>query len=254
MAAIPAEIFNLFIGLFAVIGIETLFLFFIVFKTPALTFLSASMLKKPIIYIMGKDKLGKFRTFKREHGAAQVKGEGVFSITENSHTLEVGSKIPLYFAFRDLAATLDPQYPAILQELKEKGLVITHCEDLEKFFFDIKKGMIKDLPVEVKPFKTYKLHEMENMFPFNIDPTFIDATVQYEIAKGLKLLKTGPMAMMGILLLLIVGGVTVFIVQKAFSGSITMDQCLNMYQGFKATTANAVSTVVSTYNSTPIVK
>src|SRR6056297_589263 len=129
MATDPG-ILNIFIGLMAVIAIESIILILIMWKTPAMTFLKASMLKKPIMYIIGKDRMGIFKTFTAQSGSAKLGKDGLYNLTENSHTLEAGSKIPIYFAFRDLAATLLPEYPAIIQELREKGVVINNIEDV----------------------------------------------------------------------------------------------------------------------------
>ena len=232
-----------FIILFGIIGIETVILFFIIFKTPALTFLRASMSKRPVMFIIGKDGLGKFTTFKPQNGAAMVGKDGLYNLTEGSQVLEIGSKIPLYFAFRDLAATLDPEYPAIVQEIKESGLAITNIEDIKRFHKLIKDGVTNDFPVNVEAYKTYNFADLENMFPNNLDPTFIDATVQSEVAKSLKIMKAGPQVLMGVVTLVIVAAVATLIIQKAFKGSIDLADCKAMVSAAKCS-ASAVSTAV----------
>lgn len=238
------EIMNMFIMLFCVIGIESLIIIFIVWKTPAMTFLKASLLKRPVLYIMGKDRLGKFRTFKSEHGTAQVGKDGLYHLTENSHTLEAGSKIPLYFAFVDLAATLLPEYPAIIQELREDGLIINNLEDINNYMFNIKKGMQRNLPISVKAYKTYKLHDLENMFPNNLDPTFIDSTVQCQVSRWLKIQKAAPLMMAGLAMLIVVTGLTIYIVQRSFKGCISPNECEQMVAAAKCTfnTIQAINT------------
>jgi hypothetical protein len=233
--ATAQSMMNIFIILFATIAIETLLLIFILWKTPAWTFLMASISKKPLLYIIGKDRMGKFKAFKSENGAGKLGKDGLFHLTENSHTLETGSKTPIYFAFRDLAATLLPEYPAIIQELREKGVIINNIEDIQNYQKMIRKGMMEDLPISVEAYKTYKFHDLENMFPNNLDPTFIDATVQCEIAKYLKMLKMGPQILGGAVILLMVGAVAVFIVQKAFKGNMSAEDCQMMVQAAKCT-------------------
>jgi hypothetical protein len=249
MATDPS-IMNIFIGLMAVIGLESIVLILIMWKTPALTFLKASLLKAPIMYIIGKDRMGYFKTFKSENGAAKLGKDGLYHLTESSHTLEAGSKIPIYFAFRDLAATLLPEYPAIIQEIREKGVVINNIEDVLNYIKKIKSGMAEDLPVQVHAYKTYKFHDLENMFPNNLDPTFIDSTVQCEIAKGLKMMKMTPTIIGGAVVLVMVAAVAVFIVQKAFKGNISIEECQAMIGSVKAA-ASTVSTAVAA--SGPIV-
>jgi hypothetical protein len=87
------DIYIMFGVLFGIIGLETVLLFLVMFKTPAMTFLVANFLKRPVMYIMGKDHLGLFKHFKPQSGAAVIPGIGVFKLTENSHTLEYKTKI-----------------------------------------------------------------------------------------------------------------------------------------------------------------
>lgn len=239
------SILAIFTILFGVVAIETLCLVFIIWKTPALTFLKASMAKLPVMFIIGKDGLGKFTAFKPENGAAKVGKDGLYNLTEGSQVLELGSKIPMYFAFRDMAATLDPQYPAIIQEIREKGLAITNIEDIKRYQKMIRAGVASDFPIDVRSYKTYNFSDLENMFPNNLDPTFIDATVQCEVAKSLKILKAGPQIMMGVVTLLIVASVAVLIIQKAFKGAIDLNDCKVMVSAAKCT-YNAAATVTGT--------
>jgi len=243
MAGTDPGLLNIFIGLMAVIGLESIILILILWKTPAMIFLKASVMKLPMMYIIGKDRMGYFKTFKSQNGAAKLGKDGLYHLTESSHTLEAGSKIPIYFAFRDLAATLLPEYPAIIQEIREKGVVINNIEDVLTYMKQIKLGMKEDLPITLHAYKTYKFHDLENMFPNNLDPTFIDATVQCEISKGLKMMKMAPTIIGGAVVLVMVGAVAVFIVQKAFKGNISVEECQAMIGSVKAA-ANIASTAV----------
>jgi hypothetical protein len=236
------DIMIIFICLMAVIAIESLMLIFIVWKTPALTFLMASFFKQPVMYLIGKDRLGVFKRFKPENGAGKIRGVGLFNLTENSSTLEIGSKTPIYLGFRDLAATLFPEYPAIVQELREQGIIINNVEDVNKYIARIKMGMTMDLPIKVRPFKTYKFHDLENMFPNNIDPTFIDATVQCEISKAIKLMKVGPKLAGGAIILFMAAAIAIFIIQKAFTGQIAAKDCQAMVSAAKCAATIMVNT------------
>jgi hypothetical protein len=219
------DIMSIFVILMVVIAIQSILLILIMWKTPAFTFLKASLTKMNVLYVIGKDRLGFFKAFKAKNGAAILGKDGIFALTDNSSTLESGSKIPIYFAFRDLAATLFPEYPAIIQELREKGLVINNIEDVNGYIKKIKQGLVQDLPVTIHAYKTYKFHELENMFPNNLDPSFIDATVQCEISRGLKLMKMTPALVGGGIMILMVAAVAIFIINKAFSGNITVEDC-----------------------------
>ncbi len=243
------EILKIFIMLFCVIAVESLILIFIMMKTPAMPFLSAFLTKKSIVYIIGKDKTGKFKPFKRQYGSAVVKKLGIFDLTENSHTLESNTKTPIYFAFEDFAATLTPEYPAIIQELRTKGYKVTKMEDVERLITQIAEGKRKPITIDIKPYKTYKLHDLENMFPLNITPTFVEAQVQGELNKFSRMMKAGPALLGGFLVLMIAAAVTIFIVQKAFKGSMSPADCKMMVEAAKCG-ANTISTIST---GTPIV-
>lgn len=246
------DILYIFVGLMVVIAIESLLLIFVIWKTPALTFLKAALLKKPLMYIIGKDRLGIFKCFTPHAGSAKLGKEGIYNLTENSHTLEIVSKIPIYFAFRDLAATLLPEYPAIIQEIREKGIVINNIEDVNEYIERIKKGMAEDLPVQVHAYKSYKFHDLENMFPNNIDPTFIDATVQYETSKGLKMMKLGPTVIGGVVILIMVSAIAVYILNKAFTGDISVEDCQAMVQTIKTVGGQLASNATVLNTEVPI--
>lgn len=241
----PQEVMQLIYILYGIISVETLMLIFIIWKTPAMTFLKASLLKSPIMYVIGKDHMGIFRTFKPQNGAGYIKKVGLFHLTESSHTLEAGSKIPIYFAFRDLAATLLPEYPAIIQEIRENGFHVTTLDDVTGYLTKIKKGMMESVPIKIKPYKTYKFHDLANLFPYNLDPTFIDSTVQCEVSKFTKIMKVGPMAMMGLVTLLIVAAISVFIIQRAFKGQVGAADCAKMVSAAKCS-VSAVQTIINT--------
>lgn len=232
------QILFLFTCLFVIIGIETVILFLVIFKTPALTFLKANFLRRPVMYIMGKDHLGIFKVFRPQNGGAIIPGIGVFKLTENSHTLEYKTKTPIYLSFRDLSATLLPEFPAIIQEVREKGIIINNITDIESIIEKIKTNIKKPFDVKIESFKTYRFHDLENMFPFNLDPSFIDATVQCEISKGLKQIKNMPMITSTIFVLLIVAAVAIFIIRLAFKGTISPDECASMVNAAKCAVSN----------------
>lgn len=251
ISGIPPDIFWMLVGLMGAIGLQSVLIIFIFWKTPAMTFLGASLLKKPLLYIIGKDRLGKFKSFRPENGAGRLGKDGLFHLTENSHTLEMGSKTPIYIAFRDLAATLLPEYPAIIQELREQGIILNNIEDITDYIQQIKEGIKKDLPIDVKSFKTYKFHDLENLFPNNLDPTFIDATVQCEVSKGLKLMKMGPQILGGIVILILVAAVATVIIQKAFKGSMDPADCQRMVSAAKCVGGTIIQTITNASAAIP---
>jgi hypothetical protein len=242
-------VLTIFIILYSLIAIESLLLIFLLWRTPAIPFMIAFLMKRPLIYMIGKDRLGEFKTLVPKFGGGSVKNIGLFSLTENSHTLEMKTKTPIYFAFRDHAATLDITYPAILQEIKEKGIRITNIEDITNLITNIKDKLIDTIDIGIKPFKTYKLHELENMFPFNLDPTFIDAQVQGELNKMSKLTKAIPIITGSIIVLIMVAAIAVYIMEKAFKGCISVGDASAMVSAAKCSSGAVINTII---NNTPI--
>lgn len=245
------EITQLFAILFGVIGIETILILLVFWKTPAMTFLIASLTKRSILINIGRDKVAEFLAFPRKYGAAWVKKEGIYNLTEGSHILEAKTKIPMFLAFRDFASTLSMEYPAILQELREKGHKLTDVEDLTNLIRDIKKGKIEEITIDVKAYKTYKVHDLLNMFPFNLDPTFIDAQIQGELNRFNKLIKGTQTMMMGIVMLVIISAVAVFIIQRAFKGSIGIGECKEICTSVAQAANTGIPAII---NNTPLVK
>lgn len=241
---------QLFVILYSVIGLLSLLLILVFIKTPAMPFLMASLLKKKIMYIIGKDKSGVFRTFTSRFGSGVVKGEGLFNLTENSHTLEQKTKTPIYFSFRDCGATQDLVYPAMLQELREH-FNLNNVDDLQNLIDTVKQGVDKKFDISIQPYKTYSIADMENMFPFNLDPTFIDSQVQGELTRALKLKNATPMIITGLVALFIAGGLAVYLVTTAFKGNISEQQCTEMIK-LATRAAPVISETVKTvaYNAT----
>jgi len=246
----PQQIMYLIYALYGIISFESLVLVFILWKTPALAFLKAGLLKRPLMYIIGKDHMGLFKSFTPKNGAANIGGVGLFHLTENSHTLEAGAKIPIYFAFRDLAATLLPEYPAIIQEIRQNGFLVNNLDDVSGYIDKIKTGTIENYPIKVKSYKTYKFHDLANMFPFNLDPTFIDSTVQCEVAKFTKMMKMGPIAIGTVVVVVLVIALAVFIIQRAYKGTIGIGECKTLCEvgsaAVQTVAAQAAATVVNT--------
>jgi len=241
------DIQNMFIILYSIIALETLIIVFLYIKTPVFTFLASAFTNKDIVYLVGKDKRAEFKLVKKQFGSAVVKGEGIFNLTENSATLEKKTKSAIYFAFKDFAATLDLTYPAILQELKDAGYKINTIDDIQNLIGKIKKELIEPVKIGIKPYTTYNIHNLENMFPLNLDPTFIDAQVQGELNKYNKLIKGTNMVLQGLAILVVISAVAVFILNKAFKGQISTAEC----EAIASAGAKAVRTTV--INATALV-
>lgn len=233
----------------AVIAIESLMLLFVFWKTPAMPFIGAFLTGKSLVYSVGKDKVGYFKAMKRQYGSGVVKKSGIYELTENSHTLEGKTKIPIYFAFEKFGATMKLEYPAIIQELRQQGYAISTIEDVQQLIQDIKLGKRDQVQINIKPYKTYNITDLENMFPLNLSPEFIDAQVQGELAKYSKLMKQTPLMLGMIAVLIVIAAVAIYIIRLAFTGSISATDCTNMVSAAKCITSGAINIVT---NMTPV--
>lgn len=216
--------YYIFIAIFIVAGLLLLILFLTAFMTPALIFLKAKLTKADIIYSVNRGQGGRFLIAQTKfQGIADVKGVGPFIISENSHTVEKKSKMQMYFAFGEFAATLPIEFAQVVQYLRDTKHKINHIEDLADIIgmkFDIvkktwdkipedkltedQKKKIDELEVEITPYKTIKIHEMANMFPFNITPALVESKTQHMIALKMSMFNkmTPQLVMMFIMILM----------------------------------------------------
>lgn len=161
--------------------------------THAWTFLRAWLQKVPLVresdgswerYVKGKSD--------SEYSIDLPKG-GFINKTPGSHVLDWKSKIPIYQKYGDYSFTIDPEYSPIIQELIEMGIKVTNYDEYKKliqlatdkqyqaeFLASIKDedtkqqakqriAELEKLVVKIKPFKTYKLQDLSNKFPNNIN-------------------------------------------------------------------------------------
>lgn len=195
-----------FIGMFVVMIVLAKF-------TPAWTFLRAKFGGKPVIATQNRDSFADLQTGDRIHdGRTKVKGYPV-SLVEGSHMIERKSKVAMFFRFGNMGINTNMEYPAIIAELAEKGIVIKKFDELDhlvkltsdeqyrdKYLAEItdeaerekeKKRIEKigQLEIDIKPWKSYKLMELQNLFPFNVNSDFIEAITEEEINLAIKKLK-----------------------------------------------------------------
>ena len=129
--------FYILIGMFSFAGLVVVILFAIAFFTPALIFLKAKVKKSPLLYVINRGQRGRFVVGKlKTEGIIEVNNVGPFIITENSHTIEHKSGIPLFFAFGEYAASLPLRWVYVLNKIRQRAIErqepITNSEDLGK--------------------------------------------------------------------------------------------------------------------------
>lgn len=170
--------------------------------TPAKIFLKAWLKKKPIAWVRYRTGIGEFRIGDdSDPGSMDVKGIGTVMLTENSYVREKCSGAAVFDTFSEYGTTISKEYSPIIHELKEKGFKINNFEDYkalvqltqdEDYAAKYVEGMpsdeekeearkkiaeLKELKIEIKPYKTYRVHELAYMFPNNISPVYVDAKV-----------------------------------------------------------------------------
>jgi len=199
------NVYYVIIGFAVLAAVFLLMLLMLSFFTPAMIFLKAKFKKASLIYVTNRGQTGEFKIASGKYqGIADVAGVGPFIITENSHTVEKKSKLSLFFAFGEFAATLPMQFAHIVQYLRDTGRKVTNIEDLSELagmkFNDETKAWVKipeeelteedkkrisDMEIAVEPYKTIRIHDLAYMFPFNITPALIESKTQHMI--GLKM-------------------------------------------------------------------
>ena len=124
-------------GILGLMGWMSVILILIIFWTPALTFLKAKFQKNSVIYEINRAQGGRFLIGRhKSQGIADVKRVGPFIMSENSHTIEQKSRVSLFFAFGEFAATLPMRWVYVLNKLREKAIAeekpIANVDDIAK--------------------------------------------------------------------------------------------------------------------------
>lgn len=179
-------------------GIFILFFMLVAIKTPAFTFLKAWIKRVPIMLLFGKEQIFKIIAVKKSDIDSIMTKQGIYFKTQDSCLLEEKTKTPTFFSFSRVGATMPPTFPAIIQNIKEKGQNLHNFEDFKKVILD------NNIEIDIQPFKTLRMHDVANMFPFNVDPAFVEEKISNEVKKNSKLF-----GMVNNPVLLLAGGIAV---------------------------------------------
>lgn len=239
------EVYQISIASYVTAAIFLIFIIFIFWRTPAMTFLKAWFTGKPVSYITNRSQRGKFITSKNKYeGMIDIRGLGPVMVTENSHTIETTSGRPLYFIFGEFAATIPLWFAAVITNLKKRFSKdkekLSNSEDLGHKIglkYDNKtnkwtreKPKTKNEDIKIKSFQTFKLHDLANMFPFNVTPAMIESRIVHAIAAKQKFWNTLNPQTMFLIIALLMGGVLAAVIAYKFMGGgvpevkVTIDQ------------------------------
>ncbi|MFW6119402.1 MAG: hypothetical protein ACOC80_00650 [Petrotogales bacterium] len=201
-----------YIGLWA--GVVTacilmLILVLVFMWTPAKIYLKSRFSKKPLGYALDRTGRGQFVIGNEGlKGTMKVKKVGPVKLTEGSAIFDKQTKTPFFFFFTEQSDSIPPEYPAIVQEFREHKVPINNYDDYVDYITianmdedDAKKAIrekmaghpekdikeatkyILDNKVKLEPKRTYKIHDLVNMFPNNSTPMSIDAYAQHEVSQ-----------------------------------------------------------------------
>lgn len=222
-------------------------LFFLAFMkiTPARTFLKAWLTKNVVCWVKHRTGLGEFKLAKMEDlGSLTVEDVGFVQMVEGSQVMEKKSKVPIFDVFSDYGVSIPKEYAPVIQELREAGFKIDNFADYkeliklasdsayEKEFIEnvpeeekekAKERIktLKEMKIQIRPFKTYSVHDLAFMFPNNISPIYVDAKVQNAVTREIKkkALQKELLLYGGISVLIVVMSLIIFL--KVYKG----DQC-----------------------------
>lgn len=184
-------------------------LFFACMKlTPAKAFIKAWFSKGCVFWVKNKAGIGQFKNGKmNKAGFVEIKGIGPVMITENSQVREDCSGRPVFDMFSEFGATISMEYGPIIQELREKGLIVNNYGDYEHYvklssepkyidsYLIMHKDIIDDFPaarkdlvelkkrldgmkLELRLNKTYSFHQLAHMFPSNFTSIYVEAQTE----------------------------------------------------------------------------
>ena len=215
----------------------------IAWKTPAWTFLKGSMKRLPLIWIITKSGQGFFRLGQNAlKGSAEVKGFGLVNLTERSQVREEKTGSPVYKVFAENSSSIPDYYDTVVEILREKHNIIVNTfsdykrlvdlatkeeyaqEQLDLLKDEKKKAKLqalidklKNIKLEIKPYQSYTMHNLNNMFPFNIDPSFIESEQQRKINNEIKRQRFTHKVLPYIGVLVILAGIGFYIILTALA-------------------------------------
>lgn len=185
-------------------------LIFLIKVTPAMTFFKAWLRKRSIYRVTYRDGLSDFKVgISRQAGTAEIE-DGYVMNTEGSHSIDRKSKAPIYDVFGETAFTLNKRYAAIVQRIRQLGYKLNKFGDLQRLvwlasndhYAEKQKNKIKDPTerqifseslkslreesIDIMPYESINIHDLANMFPFNITPEYIRAKVTNEVMRARK--------------------------------------------------------------------
>ena len=172
----PENYLYLFFALIMIIMFGMIFLIMIIMWTPAMTFMWSRFVRKPVFFLWGRDGIGNFAVPKKyENQYAFFKKHGPIGITRDSHVFEKKTKQTIYLADKDIGATIQREWPRIVEELKRT----LNIRSGKEYKIAIENALKHQDDPAFNPdifFKgsTVKVSDLAQFFPMNLKPIFIE--------------------------------------------------------------------------------
>lgn len=113
----PALTFTLFFSTMFLLVI--LIIGVAIMRGPALTFLIAKLRSKSVLIIVGRDRMCKVQPANYRQGSVYAPNSGYYGVSSGSTYVDRQSRVPIQFAYDQLAMTLDPKMVQAMNELKK---------------------------------------------------------------------------------------------------------------------------------------
>ena len=100
-------------------------------RGPALTFLIAKLRSKSVLITVGRDRMCKVQAGAYRQGSVYASGSGYYGVSAGSTYVDRQGRVPIQFAYDQLAMTLDPRMVQAMNELKRYEIPY-HVEKQDK--------------------------------------------------------------------------------------------------------------------------
>jgi len=195
--------------------------------TPAGAFMKAKFKRLPIFLMAGRDAIGGFFVPEfSENQYAHFKKAGTYAITRESFIFDRKSKQPIYIADKDIGASINKEWPKILEQILEHFPMMKTGVDYKKVIqnaIDNKNDALANPKLILKG-STIKISELAKFFPMNIKPTYIDEYAMIAVRRDRRKQNAAQFWILASVLIICVGIAGYLLIGKANEGRATT-QC-----------------------------
>jgi hypothetical protein len=172
----------IFLSLYSLVFFETIFIFYLIFKTPALKFMLAGLRHRIILIHPKENHYIDFVPAKQQSSLAYVKGRGYYLINPKHVYIEGTGKIPCAIVYGNYPINLTPEAAATAEELKKMG--INFYDELQDAVNKVKNDLWpKGKSIRIQLFgKSVDISETLSLFSTGERSDLIEAEIQRRTA------------------------------------------------------------------------